>query len=124
MLNDVLIGTALVGAAAIGLAGSPANADNSDTSTQGTQDFLAAARADGIGEDNPGILEDANEFCWDLDHYGPQVTVANFRQEIPEVPQEEAVAFEADASQIYCRVASYDFWSYGTDASGGGGGGG
>ena len=122
MLEKVLIGAALVGAAAIGLAGSPANAD--DTSTQVNQDFLAAVRADGIGEDSPGILEDANEFCWDLSHYGPQFTVANFRQEIPEVPQEEAVTFEADASQIYCRVASYDFWTYGTDASGGGGGGG
>jgi hypothetical protein len=121
MLEKVLIDTVLVGAAAIGLAGSPANAD---TSMQGTQDFLAAVRADGIGEDSPGILEDANEFCWDLSHYGPQFTVANFRQEIPEVPQEEAVTFEADASQIYCRVASYDFWTYGTDASGGGGGGG
>jgi hypothetical protein len=123
MLEKVLIGTALVGAAAIGLAGSPANADDTSTEPE-TQDFLAAVRADGISGDDPAFLEDANEFCWDLSHYGRQFTVTNFRQEIPEVPQDEAVPFEADASRIYCRVASYDFWTYGTDASGGGGGGG
>ena len=122
MLEKVLIGTALVGAAAIGLAGSPANAD--DTSTQVNQDFLAAVRTDGVGGGNPPILEDANEFCWDLSHYGPDFTFANFRQEIPEVPQEEAVTFEADSSKIFCAAAWYDFWTYGTDASGGGGGGG
>ena len=122
MLEKVLIDTVLVGAAAIGLAGSPANAD---TSMQGTQDFLAAVRAeDGISGDNPEILEDANEACWDLNvgNYGLQLTVANFWQENPEVPLEEAVAFVVDASRIYCPVATYDYWSYGTDASGGGGG--
>ena len=121
MLKKLLIGTALVGAIAIGLAGSPANAD---TSTQDTQDFLAAVRADGISGDNPEILEDANEACWDLNvgNYGFQATVANFWQEDPEMPLEEAVAFVVDDARIYCPVASYDYWSYGTDASGGGGG--
>jgi len=110
MLKIVLIGTALVGAAAIGLAGSPADAATA------TQDFLADVGADGISGDIPEILEDANEVCWDLNlgNYGPQLTVANFRQENPGMPQEEAVAFVADAAEIY--------WSYGTDASGGGGG--
>ena len=118
MLKKVLIGTALVGAAAIGLVGSPANAATP------TQDFLAAVRADGISGDDPEILEDADEACWDLNvgNYGLQLTVANFRQENPGMPQEEAVAFVADAAEIYCPVASYDYWSYGTDASGGGGG--
>jgi len=121
MLKKVPIGTALVGAAAIGLAGSPAHAD---TYTQDTQDFLADVGAYGISWNELAILEDANEVCWDLNlgNYGPQLTVANFRQENPGMPQEEAVAFVADAAEIYCPVASYDYWSYGTDASGGGGG--
>ena len=122
MLEKVLIDTVLVGAAAIGLAGSPAHAD---TSTQDTQDFLAAVRADGISGDNPEILEDANEACWDLNvgNYDVQLTAANFQQEDPGVPLEEAVAFVVDTSRIYCpAAASYDYWSYGTDASGGGGG--
>jgi hypothetical protein len=132
MVKEILIGTALVGGAAIGLAGSPANAD--DTSTeQETQVFLGAVQADGIAGSTPAILEDANEFCWDLANYGPHLTVANFRQEIPdmavefrqEIPEaseEEADTFVTDASELYCQVASYDYWSYGTDASGGGGG--
>ena len=122
MLKKVPIGTALVGAAAIGLAGSPAHAD---TYTQDTQDFLADVGAYGISWNELAILEDANEVCWDLNvgNYGLQLTVANFRQEDPGVPLEEAVAFVVDASRIYCpAAASYDYWSYGTDASGGGGG--
>ena len=120
MLKIVLIGTALVGAAAIGLAGSPADAATA------TQDFLADVGADGISGDDPEILEDADEVCWDLNvgNYGFQATVANFWQEDPEMPLEEAVAFVVDDARIYCPVASYDYWSYGTDASGGGGGGG
>ena len=118
MLKKVLIGTALVGTAAIGLAGSPANAATP------TQDFLAAVRADGISGDDPEILEDAEEVCWDLNvgNYGFELTVANFWQEDPGMPLEEAVAFVVDDARIYCPVASYDYWSYGTDASGGGGG--
>ena len=122
MLKKVPIGTALVGAAAIGLAGSPAHAD---TYTQDTQDFLADVGAYGISWDEPAILEDANEVCWDLNvgNYDVQLTAANFQQEDPGVPLEEAVAFVVDASRIYCpAAASYDYWSYGTDASGGGGG--
>jgi hypothetical protein len=133
MVKEILIGTALVGGAAIGLAGSRANADPS--TEQETQDFLAAVQADGISGSSPAILEDANEFCWDLANYGPHLTVANFRQEIPEMvaefrqeipeaSQEESVTFVTDASENYCQVASYEYWSYGTDASGGGGGGG
>ena len=81
-------------------------------------------RADGISGDDPEILEDADEACWDLNvgNYGFQATVANFWQEDPEMPLEEAVAFVVDDARIYCPVASYDYWSYGTDASGGGGG--
>ena len=118
MLEKVLIDTVLVGAAAIGLAGSPANAATP------TQDFLAAVRADGISGDDPEILEDADEVCWDLNvgNYDVQLTAANFQQEDPGVPLEEAVAFVVDDARIYCPVASYDYWSYGTDASGGGGG--
>ena len=125
MLKKLLIGTALVGAVAIGSAGSPANAD---TSTQDTQDFLAAVRAeDGISGDNPEILEDANEACWDLNvgNYGLQLTAANFRQDDPaEMPLEEAVAFVVDASRNYCPVATYDYWAYSVGDSGGGGAGG
>ena len=118
MLKKVLIGTALVGTAAIGLAGSPANAATP------TQDFLADVGAYGISWNELAILEDANEVCWDLNvgNYGFQATVANFWQEDPEMPLEEAVAFVVDDARIYCPVASYDYWSYGTDASGGGGG--
>ena len=122
MLEKVLIDTVLVGAAAIGLAGSPAHAD---TYTQDTQDFLADVGAYGISWNELAILEDANEVCWDLNvgNYDVQLTAANFQQEDPGVPLEEAVAFVVDASRIYCpAAASYDYWSYGTDASGGGGG--
>jgi hypothetical protein len=95
-----------------------------------TTDFLAAAQAAGITGPEPAMLEAGEDACDDIWHRGYttlQAAAAGVQQFAPTLTSDQAISLLKAAYQDLCPTTpapgQYDWWAYGTDASGGGGGG-
>jgi len=96
-----------------------------------TTDFLAAAQAAGITGAEPAMLVAGDDACDDIWHRGYttlQAAAAAVQKNYPTLTSDQAISLLNAAYQDLCPTTpapgEYDWWAYGTDASGGGGGGG
>jgi hypothetical protein len=96
-----------------------------------TSDFIAAVQAAGITGAEPAMLvagDDACDDIWERGYTTLQAAAAAVQKNYPTLTSDQAISLLNAAYQDLCPTrpapGEYDWWAYGTDASGGGGGGG
>jgi Protein of unknown function (DUF732) len=116
------VGMAVLALMALG-ADPVANANSSD--------FIAALQAAGITGMGPAMLVAGNDACddiWQRGYTTVQAAAAAVQKNDPTLTSDQAISLLNAAYEDLCPTApapgEYDWWAYGTDASGGGGGGG
>jgi Protein of unknown function (DUF732) len=96
-----------------------------------SSDFIAALQAAGITGMGPAMMVAGNDACddiWQRGYPTLPAAAAAVQTNNPALTSDQAISLLKAAYEDLCPTrpapGEYDWWAYGTDASGGGGGGG
>jgi Protein of unknown function (DUF732) len=94
-----------------------------------TSDFIAAVQAAGITGAEPAMLVAGYDACddiWNRGYTTLQAAAAGVQKNAPALTSDQAIGLLNAAYLNLCPTrpapGQFDWWAYGTDASGGGGG--